>query len=154
MGMGMGLRCWSGRTYSDFISNQRVSVILSKLPQRTLCAIPGFCRVVCLPATLRWSDDAKTRKESIYETFILTAYMSFDSCYEITAYICSVKMVLCWQHSSKCETLGLECLGEGLGEQRSPLWDYDIKTDVCNVMVHKHMICCHLTHPLCNCFTH
>ena len=35
---------------------------------------PGFCHVVCLPATSRRSDDDKTRKESIYEAFILAAY--------------------------------------------------------------------------------
>lgn len=39
--------------------------------QWLLCARPEFCRVVCLPVTLRRNDSAKTRKEKIYEALIL-----------------------------------------------------------------------------------
>ena len=39
-----------------------------------LCVEPGLGCVVCLPATLRRSDDAKTRKESMCEAFMLAAY--------------------------------------------------------------------------------
>ena len=50
--------------------------------------------VLYLPVTSRQSDGAKIRKESIYEAFILAAYVSYNSCYQVIPYICSVKMVL------------------------------------------------------------
>ena len=36
-----------------------------------LCVRPAFCHVVCLSATLRQRNSAQTRKEGIYEEFIV-----------------------------------------------------------------------------------
>ena len=91
-----------------------------------LCARPRFCHVVCLLTTSRRSDSAKTQKRSIYEVFMLAAYGFWQ------VYICSVKMVL----RQQCSSSGSEGLGKGLGEQCSPLWRYNIKADVCSIMLH------------------
>ena len=67
-----------------------------------LCARPGFCRLVCLPATSRQSDGTKTRQESMK----LRVLASYNSCYEVIDYICSVKMVLRRQRNSSNKRWG------------------------------------------------
>ena len=80
---------WPNRTWEDSLDK---------------FARPGFCCVVWLPTTLRWSNSTKARKESIYEAFNLAGCLwvlaSYKSCYKVIAYICSAKIVLHRQHSS------------------------------------------------------
>ena len=84
--------------FSANVAKQDMGRLLDKF------ARPGFCCVVWLPTTLRWSNSTKARKESIYEAFNLAGCLwvlaSYKSCYKVIAYICSAKIVLHRQHSS------------------------------------------------------
>ena len=89
------------------------------------------CRLVCLPATSKQSDGTKTRQESMK----LRVLASYNSCYEVIDYICSVKMVLRRQRNSSNKRWGQKRWAKGRRAALASLVFIYI-----NAVVHDHMI--------------
>ena len=83
--------------------------------------------------------DKKVPMKHLY----LSPLASYNFCCKVIACICRVnmvKIVLIRQRSSSDKRWGSESRCKGLGEQRSPVWQYNIPVHICNVIVHNHMI--------------
>ena len=76
-----------------------------------LCARPGFCRFVCLPASWRQSDGTIKRDKKV--SMKLRVLASHNSCYEVIAYIRGVKMVVRRQRSSSNKRCGQKRWAKG-----------------------------------------